>query len=75
MTHYYVTWEEKKYSSYFEYIRCIPGNNVRHVRSIINAEQAERRRIGAPHMFHVRITKSRPDEDEIERRERGRLYF
>lgn len=75
MTYYYVTWEEKKYNSCLEYIRCIPGHSVRHVRSIINAEQAERRRLGAPHMFHVRITKSRPDEDEIERRKRGHLYF
>lgn len=75
MTYYYVTWDEKKHNSYFEYIRVIPGNTVKHVRSIINAEQAERRRLGAPHMFHVNITLSRPDEAEIERRKRGHLYF
>lgn len=75
MTYYYVTWDEKKNNGYYEYIRAIPGNTVKHVRSIINAEQAERRRLGAPHMFHVRITKSRPDEDEINRRARGHLYF
>ena len=75
MTYYYVTWDEKKYRSCFEYIHVIPGNSVKHVRSIIRAEEAERCRLGAPHMFHVKITKSRPDEAEIERRKRGHLYF
>lgn len=75
MTYYYVTWDEKKNNHYYEFIHVIPGNNIPHVRSILNAEQSYRRQTGRPHMFHIRITKSRPDEDEIERRERGHLYF
>ena len=74
MTEDYVTWDEKKYSSYFMYIITIRGNSIAEIKQIIQNEQDYRRLNSRPHMFSVKITKKRPDADEIERRKRGHLY-
>ena len=72
---YYVTWDEKKWGHYYEYIHVFRGHSVKHVRELVQDEQNYRRRTGRPHMFHISVTKKRPSEDEIDRRKRGHLYF
>lgn len=77
MNYYYVTWAEKKYRSYFNYIRVIPGNSVKEIKELMQKEQNQRRLINAPHMFTVKVTKSRPDERILEEchYEKGHLYY
>lgn len=74
MNDYYVTWEEKKYGGYFMYIKVIRGHSIAEIKQIIQNEQDYRRLSSRPHMFGVRITKKRPDANEIERRKDGHLY-
>lgn len=77
MKDYYVTWSEKKFRSYFNYIRTIPGNSAKEIKALMQNEQNERRRIGAPHMFSVKITRTRPGEDFLNKWDykEGHLYF
>lgn len=74
MTDYYVTWDEKKFGGYFMYARIVPGNTIPHVRKILQEEQDYRRLYKLPHMFLLKVSKSRPNEDDLQKRSRGRLY-
>lgn len=75
MTDYYVTWDEKKYGGYFMYARIVSGNNIPHVRKILREEQDYRKLYGLPHMFLSHISKSRPSEEDLQKRKRGTLYL
>lgn len=77
MKEYYVTWAEKKFGGYFNYIRMIRGNSVKDVKELMQLEQNERRLTGKPHMFTIRITKTRPGDDFLEKYnyKRGHLYY
>ena len=77
MNDYYVTWAEKKYGSYFNYIRVIPGSSVKEIKELMQKEQDQRRLMSKPHMFTIKVTRSRPDERILEKYhyEKGHLYY
>lgn len=71
---YWMIWGEKKHGRMYSYIHPIMAESVSDAYGIVyRNEQNERRILGRPHMFHVKITRRVPYDAHL--REKGHLFY